>query len=196
MSRRPSPIATLVAGVVALVAAAGCSAPVDSGPKTLRAASIPAALRSPSSTTSTSVPSGESEEVTVYYIQGDRLAPVKRLVSPPVTVEKVLQKLFAGPTTAEAVGGMRSAISPDTDILGAPIEARIATVNVSKNFAFGLPTDQIMAVAQVVFTAVEIPGVTGVLFAENGRRQEVPEGDGSSTSAPLGRASYPQVTPR
>jgi spore germination protein GerM len=195
VNRRPR-IATLVAGVVALVAAAGCSAPVDSGPKTLRAASIPEALRSPSSTTSTSVPSGESEEVTVYYIQGDRLAPVKRLVSPPVTVEKVLQKLFAGPTTAEAVGGMRSAISPDTDILGAPIEARIATVNVSKNFAFGLPTDQIMAVAQVVFTAVEIPGVTGVLFAENGRRQEVPEGDGSSTSAPLGRASYPQVTPR
>jgi spore germination protein GerM len=196
VSRRPARIATVVAGVVALVAAAGCSAPVDSGPKTLRAASIPAALRSPSSTTSTSVPSGESEEVTVYYIQGDRLAAVKRRVSPPVTVEKVLQKLFAGPTTAEAVGGLRSAISPDTDILGAPIEARIATVNVSKNFAFGLPTDQIMAVAQVVFTAVEIPGVTGVLFAENGRRQEVPEGDGSSTSAPLGRASYPQVTPR
>lgn len=195
MSRRPR-IATLVAGVVALVGAAGCSVPVDSGPKTLRAASIPETLRSPSSTTSTSVPSGESEEVTVYYIQGDRLAPVKRRVSPPVTVEKVLQKLFAGPTTAEAVGGMRSAISPDTDILGAPIEARIATVNVSKNFAFGLPTDQIMAVAQVVFTAVEIPGVTGVLFAENGRRQEVPQGDGSSTSAPLGRASYPQVTPR
>jgi len=132
----------------------------------------------------------------VYYIQADRLAPVKRRVSPPVTVEKVLQKLFAGPTTAEDVGGLRSAISPDTDILGAPIEARITTVNVSKNFAFGLPTDQIMAVAQVVFTAVEIPGVTGVLFAENGRRQEVPQGDGSSTSAPLGRASYPQVTPR
>lgn len=195
MSRRPPRLAALVAGLMALVAA-GCSAPVDSGPKTLRAASIPEALRSPSSTTSTSVPSGESEEVTVYYIQGDRLAPVKRRVSPPVTVEKVLQKLFAGPTTAEAVGGLRSAISPDTDILGAPIEARIATVNVSKNFAFGLPTDQIMAVAQVVFTAVEIPGVTGVLFAENGRRQEVPEGDGSSTSAPLGRASYPQVTPR
>jgi spore germination protein GerM len=196
VSRRPPRLAVLVAGLVALVAAAGCSSPVDSGPKTLRAASIPEALRSPSSTTSTSVPSGESEEVTVYYIQGDRLAPVTRRVSPPVTVEKVLQKLFAGPTTAEAVGGLRSAISPDTDILGAPIEARIATVNVSKNFAFGLPTDQIMAVAQVVFTAVEIPGVTGVLFAENGRRQEVPQGDGSSTSAPLGRASYPQVTPR
>lgn len=197
MSRRPR-IAALVAAMVSLVAAAGCSAPVDSGPKTLRAASIPEALRSPTSTTSTSVPSGESEEVTVYYIQGEtgRLAPVKRRVSPPVTVEKVLQKLFAGPLPTEAVSGMRSAISPDTDILGAPIEARIVTVNVSKNFAFGLPTDQIMAVAQVVFTAVDIPGVTGVLFAENGRRQEVPQGDGSSTSAPLGRASYPQVTPR
>lgn len=186
----------LTAALVALVAAAGCSVPVDSGPKTLRAASIPEDLRSPSSTTSTSLPSGESEEVTVYYILGERLAPVKRRVSPPVTVEKVLRKLFAGPNPAEAVAGLRSQINPDTDILGAPIEARIATVNVSKNFAFGLPTDQIMAVAQVVFTAVDIEGVAGVLFALNGQRLEVPQGDGSSTSAPLSRAAYPLVTPR
>jgi spore germination protein GerM len=186
----------LLAGLVVLVAAAGCSAPLDSGPKTLRAASLPEELQSPSSTTTTTVPSGESEEVNVYYIQGERLAAVKRRVSSPVTVEKVLQKLFAGPNQAEAVSGLRSAINPDTVILGAPIEARITTVDVSKNFAFGTFPDQVMAYAQVVFTAVDVPGVTGVLFALNGERQEAPQGDGSSQSAPLGRASYGQFTPR
>ena len=42
----------------------------------------------------------------------------------------------------------------------------------------------------------DVGGVTGVVFSLNGHRLEVPQGDGSSTSAPLGRASYPQLTPR
>ena len=187
----------LLAIVLALVAA-GCSAPVDSGPRTLRAASLPADLRgaAPSTTTTTQAAPGESVEVTVYFISGDRLVPVKRRISPPVNVDKVLSALFAGPTDAERLNGLRTAISPDTTVLGAPVEAKIVTINVSKNFAFGQVPEQIIGFAQVVFTAVDVDGVTGVLFAQNGRRLEVPQGDGSSTSAPLGRASYPQVTPR
>jgi len=202
LRRRPGWRA-LLALVPVLALAAGCSAPVDSGPRTLRAASIPADLRQEASTTTTSVIStGESEEVTVYFIGSDkttgtdRLVPVKRRVSPPVTVEKVLQTLFAGPTSQERLQGLRTAISPDTTILGAPIEKNIATVNVSGNFALGTPQDQINAFAQVVFTTVDVGGVTGVVFSQHGHRLEVPQGDGSSTSAPLGRASYPQVTPR
>ena len=200
--RRRRPLG-LVALLAALALAGACSAPVDSGPKTLRAAGIPADLRQEtSSTTTTIVSTGESEEVTVYFIKADpstgtdRLVPVKRLVTLPVSVEKVIQKLFAGPTNQELLQGLRTAISPDTTVLGAPIEAHIATINVSKNFASGPPLDQINAFAQVVFTAVEVGGVTGVLFAQNGHRQEVPQGDGSLMSAPLGRAAYPQVTPR
>ena len=184
--------------VAVALAGAACSAPVDSRPHTLRAAGIPADLQgSTSTTTTTIITTGESEEVTVYFIGADnRLAPVKRRISPPVSLERVLQQLFAGPTTAEGVQGLRTAISRDTTVLKAPVEARIATVDVSKNFAFGIPQEQIFAFAQVVFTAVDVGGVTGVLFAYNGKPQEVLAGDGSSQSAPLGRASYPQVTPR
>lgn len=183
--------------LLAVLGVAACSAPVDSGPKTLRAASIPANLRAEtSSTTTTTVPTGDSEEVGVYFIGGDnRLVRVTKRVSSPVSLEKVLQSLFVGPNQAEAVT-LRTAINPDTAILGAPIEARIATVNVSKDFPFGPLTDQIAAFAQVVFTALDVEGVTGVLFARNGQRQEVPEGDGRFTSAPVGRASYTQFTPR
>jgi spore germination protein GerM len=196
---RPVRRVWLVMAMVAVVLlAAACSAPVDSGPKAIRAASIPEGLRAEtSSTTATTAPTGESEEATVYFIGADlRLVPVKRLVSAPVTVEKVIQKLFAGPTPAEGVTGLRTAISFDTTVLGAPIADRITTVNVSKIFAFGPVDDQIRAYAQVVFTAVDVGGVTGVLFAVNGRRVEVPAGDGSNQSAPLGRGSYPESTPR
>jgi spore germination protein GerM len=199
--RRPLGLVAVAVGL--LVATAACSAPIDSGPRTLRAAAIPADLRGETTTTSTTVLStGDSEEVTVYFIRPDastgqdRLVPVKRRVSPPASVEKAVQKLFAGPTTQERLNGLRTAISPDTTVISASIEAHIATVNVSKNFAFGPPTEQINAFAQVVFTAADVAGVTGVLFAVNRHPLEVPQGDGSSTSAPLGRASYPQVTPR
>jgi spore germination protein GerM len=198
VSRRRARPAGLLALVAVLLLGAACSAPVDPGPKTLRAASIPADLRADtSSTTTTTIAPGESEEVTVYFIGPDqRLAPVKRRVSPPVTLSKVLQRLFAGPTTQEQLNGLRTAISVDTTVVGAQVSDRIATVDTSKTFAFGPVPEQIFAFAQVVFTAVDVEGVTGVLFAQNGRRLEVPQGDGSSTSAPLGRASYPQLTPR
>lgn len=184
--------------VVAVIMAGACSAPVDSGPKSIRAASIPVGLRAgTSSTTTTTAPTNESEEVTVYFIGPDqRLVAAKRLVSPPVTVEKVLRKLFTGPTTAEGVSGLRTAISQDTTVLGATIENRIANVNVSKNFAFGPVDDRIRAYAQAVLTAVDVGGVIGVLFAVDGRRQEVPAGDGSNQTAPVGRGSYLDYTPR
>jgi spore germination protein GerM len=183
---------------LAVLLGGACSAPLDSGPKTLRASSIPADLRPEgSSTTTTTSPSGEAEDITVYLIGQDlRLVPVKRRVGTPVTVEKVLQKLFTPPSTAEGVAGYRTAITFDSTVLSARIENRIVTVDVSKDFAFGPVPEQIIAFAQVVFTATELEGVTGVLFTRNGKRLEVPQGDGSSSSAPVGRASYPQVTPR
>jgi spore germination protein GerM len=188
----------MMALVTTVLVAAACSSPVDSGPKAIRTASIPEGLRmETSSTTSTTGPTSESEEVTVYLIGQDaRLVPVKRRVSPPVTVEKVLQKLFTPPTIAEGVAGFRTAITFDATVLSARIESKIVTVDVSKAFAFGSVDDQIRAYAQVVFTAVETGFVTGVLFAVNGRRLEVPAGDGSNQSAPVGRGSYQEYSPR
>jgi spore germination protein GerM len=195
--RRLLSVMTLI-GMVLLASA--CSSPVDSGPKAIRTASIPEGLRvEASSTTTTTVPTGESEEVTVYLIgppPDQRLVPVRRRVRSPVTVEKILQKLFTPPTTAEGVAGLRTAISPDTTVLSALIENKIVTVDVSKVFAFGDVPDQIRAYAQVVFTAVETGSVTGVQFTVNGRRLEVPAGDGSNQSAPVGRGSYQDYAPR
>jgi spore germination protein GerM len=184
--------------VAVLFLAGACSAPLDSGPKSIRAASIPAGLRSEApSTTTTTVLSGASEEVTVYFLAASegRLQAVKRRVSSPVNVEKVLQKLFAGPSDAEVAAGLRTAISGDTTILSADVEKNILTVDTSKNFAFGRIDDQIPAYAQVVFTALDLAGVTGVQFAQNGKRTSVQAGDGSATPVPLGKAAYSQFTP-
>lgn len=182
-----------------LVVAGACSAPVDSGPKAIREASIPVGLRSAtSSTTTTTAPAGATEDVTVYFINREqRLEPVTRQVTAPVTVEKVLQKLFEGPKPAEAESlSLRTAISGDTEIRRAEVKNQIVTIDTSKRFPFGALPDQILGFAQAVFTALDVNGVTGVLFAEDGRRLAVPDGSGIPQTAPLGRAAYPEATPR
>lgn len=191
-------VLTVLLAFVVLVAGA-CSAPVDSGPKAIREANIPVGLRSETSlTTVTTVPTGATAEVTVYFInREERLQAVTRQVSAPVTVEKVLQKLFAGPNRSEAESaGLRTAISADTAIRSAEVKNQIVTVDTSKYFAFGDLPDQITAFAQVVFTALDVEGVTGVVFAQDGRRLNAFEGTGIATHLPLGRAAYPQATPR
>ena len=49
---------------------------------------------------------------------------------------------------------------------------------------------QILALAQVVYTATELPSVDRVLFQIDGENVEVPNGNGKLTSSPLGRLSY------
>jgi spore germination protein GerM len=197
-ARLSGAVLTALLAVVVLLAGA-CSAPVDSGPKAIREASIPLGLRSEtSSTTVTTAPTGATVEVTVYFInREERLQAVTRQVSAPATVEKVLQKLFAGPNRSEAENaGLRTAISDETAILSAEVKNQIVTVDTSKYFPFGDLPDQITAFAQVVFTALDVEGVTGVVFAQNGRRLNAFEGTGLPTHLPLGRAAYPQATPR
>lgn len=196
MSRRMRLVPALVVG---LVLAGACSAPVDSGPKAIRETSLPVGLRSAtSSTTTTTTPTGATEDVTVYFINREqRLQPVTRQVTSPVTVEKVLQKLFEGPDPQEAETlSLRTAISGDTEIRSAEVKNQIVTIDTSKRFPFGALPDQILGFAQAVFTVLDVNGVTGVLFAENGRRLTVPDGSGLPQTAPMGRAAYPEATPR
>lgn len=182
--------------VVAFLGAA-CGVPLDTEPQALRGGDVPAELRQELPTqTTTTLAAGPASPVTIYLAGPERLVAVVRQVSAPASVEKVLQQLFTGPTKAESAQGLRTAISPGTTVLGAAVEAKLVSIDLSGDFAVGSPPDQIIAFAQVVFTATKLEGVGGVVFTRNGRRLEVPTGDGSITSTPLGPASYPQLTPR
>ena len=51
-------------------------------------------------------------------------------------------------------------------------------------------TDQTLAIAQVVYTVTQQPGVTGVAFAIGGKAIEVPTAAGAQVPGPVGRADY------
>jgi spore germination protein GerM len=189
----------LSAVVAAALALTACGVPTDDTPQALSQRDVPFnLLASDVVTTSTTFSSSPTALATIYLVvkegDRDRLQAVDRLVPTPTTVEKVVRKLLGGPSDTEARRGLRTAISSGTTILSAPVASAIATIDLS-GVARGSNEEQIIAVAQMVFSATSLPGVVGVRFTLEGRPIEVPAGDGSLTQAPLGRANFASYGP-
>jgi spore germination protein GerM len=181
---------------VTLLMATGCGVPTDDRPRALSAEDVPAGLlaAAPLSTTTT-LPPTSSSEVLIYLVGRDRLVPVTRTVESPATVERLVRVLVNGPTDDELAAGLRSALSPAVLVVSAPVEAGIATIDLSAPFAVAPQPEQILALAQIVYTATGLSGVGGVRFTLAGIKATVPQGDGTSTAAPVGRATYASVAP-
>jgi len=173
---------TLAAAAAALGLAA-CGVPVDTQPAALARNRIPFGLLDPSAptTTATTEPSPIEVPVQIFLIgPTGHVEPVARDV--PVSapdLATVLGALVIGPTDAEAAAGLQSALSPQTTVLGATIAGGIATVNLGGTFGQLVGPPQIQAVAQIVFTASSLPGVTGVAFELSGAAVAVPVASGA-----------------
>jgi hypothetical protein len=171
-----------VAAVVAL-SLAGCGVPVDNQPTALSRHDIPFGLLEPSSptTTPTTAPSVIEVPAEIFMVgPSGHLVPVRRDVSVTAPdLASVLDALAAGPTDAEVAAGLQSALPPQIKVLGAFIASGVATVNLGNAFGELVGQLQIQAVAQVVFTAASLPGVTGVTFELAGLPVEVPVASGA-----------------
>lgn len=181
----------------AVLVSAACGVPTDVRPRTLPPDEVPFGLlvADPTSTTTT-VPPGSSSRVVIFLVAGDNLVKAERVVAAPASVEKVLKALVSGPLDSERARGLATAINPATMVLGASVESDIATIDLSRDFAVGSTTQQaIVALAQIVYTATELANVTGVRFTLDGNPAQVPQGDGTITSAPVGRATYASYAP-
>lgn len=191
-------MSTIIRAVlVTLLAGAACGAPIDDQPRALPPGDVPYGLLAadPVSTTTT-LPSATSSRVTIFLVGGSgRLVAVERPVLAPASVERVVRALLNGPTDEEVRRGLRSAVNPATTMLSAPVEAGIAIIDLSGDFAVGTGPEVIVALAQIVYTATALGGVGGVRFTLEGRPAEIPTGDGSGTTAPVGRAAYASFAP-
>jgi spore germination protein GerM len=178
-----TPVNTALLGIAIVVGVAGCGVPVDTQPSALSRNGIPFDLLqpTPSSTTATTTPSPIEVPVKIFLIAANgHLVPVARdvAVSAP-DLATVLGALVAGPTDAESAAGLQSALTTQTTVLGATIAGHVATVNLGGTFGQLVGPPEIQAVAQVVFTASALPGVTGVTFELSGLPVEVPVASGA-----------------
>lgn len=190
---------TTILALAALVAAgSGCGVRSEDAPRALPADSVPfALLEEPAPTTTTAPPKSSVEKATVlvYFVRGGSMYPVARQVNAPPTVAKALTALLFGTLEDEASQGIRSAINPAAAIQARSLDPATFLVDLSAEFIQGPTSEQVLGLAQIVYTATGVPGVTGVRFTLNGAPIEVPTPSGSLTSGPIGREAFAEFAP-
>lgn len=181
--------ARLALAVVAMLAA--CGIPQDKQPTT-----TPGGVLMPAVAPTTGAPldgaggpSAAEANLAVFLVQAEHLEKVVRS-APRHDLTTALRVLLAGPTEAELGAGIRTAISPQTDLRSARLDGDSAVVDLSAAFVEVGGQEQIVAVAQVVLTATAVPGVSRVRFLLEGQAVEIPRADGTLTSESLGPADY------
>lgn len=190
---RPSRRASAL--VVVLVVAAACGVPTAFTPRPIAKNQVPFHLLAPEAptTTTTTTPSPSFVPVTIYLVNSTQqyLVPSQRLVAPPAPLAAVLDALLVGPTTSETALGVQTALSSTVRVLGASVTNGVATVNF--NSAFGQITgpQQVLAVAQVVFTVTgQLTAETGVQFEISGSPTNVPIATGAQVPGPVHLLQY------
>lgn len=186
----------VVVALAALGVIAACGVPIDSGPKALARDNVPFGLLRPSSPTTTAPSAAPvTVSVVIYLVAANgELSAASREVPVPAPLTAILGALVDGPTNAEAAAGLQSAVPSQTVVTSASVSGGIATVDLGGTFAQLVGPAEIEAVAQIVFTATAIAGVTGVAFELNGQQVAVPTATGAEVPV-ANRAQFAPFAP-
>jgi germination protein M len=159
----------LVAVVLCLAALGACGVPIDKEPQTIG--------RSTTTTTVTPTTNASpgAREVAVYFLQDAHLV----VQSYPVTGRPTLAAaiMFALlPPAQGAPAGLRTAVPPDTRLLGAELSSNgeVATIDLGEGISSINGESQKQAFAQLVFTALAFGDVKQVQFSIDGKAVDAP----------------------
>ena len=178
-------------GATALLCVLLCSCGVraQDGPEPLPPEVLPSDLAP--SATSSPVPTATATTVPVYLVEGGRLVRLER-PAPRRTVDQALAALLSA---GDADDVRRSAVPPGTVVERLHRRGDLLSVELSAQFGQVRGRDQLLAVAQVVWTATEFPPVRSVDVLVDGRRIELPVEQGEVSAGPADRDDYRSVGP-
>jgi len=110
--------------------------------------------------------SAASAHVSVYFVQGEQLAPVTR---PGTTALDAVRRLVAGPTRAELRRGFRTYVPASTRVHSVTVARGTATVDLSEPFATGSNAESMLArLSELVRTLTGVQGTKQVQLLVNG----------------------------
>ncbi|MCI2240307.1 GerMN domain-containing protein [Paenibacillus sp. TRM 82003] len=174
--------AVLVAALVAATAGCGVGAQDEATTVALPVVTTPARAGS----------SSGAFVLQVYFVRGDELAAVERRTA-TATPQTALDQLLEGPRRTEVADDVRTAVAPQ-ELVASVGPGGEVVVAAGRDFASVGGANQLLAVAQLVWTLTGLRGVEHVRFTVEGRQVEVPT-DAGLTSAPVQRDDYESVTP-
>lgn len=174
---------------------AACGLPSTGQAKTIDPSGVPFGLLSPSPADLAS-PQAQGRPTAVYFVRDDRLVTALRRVDGENAPAEIVRMLLEGPTREESAANITSDIPEGTRLVSLDVVGSMATVDLSNQFGTAGGSDQVLAVAQMVYTLTTTGQIRTVQFAIDGKVIEVPDGSGSLASTPRSRADYAQVAPR
>ncbi len=150
-----------------------------------------------SSSTPVGSPSTDTTTFNLYFLRQDKLGVAHRTVPKTQQVgAAALQDLLKGPNADEQSAGLSSDIPAATQYLGLTIANKVATVNLSSEFASGGDNvSQTARLAQVVFTLTQFSTVDQVSFQVDGKAVTSFGSAGIALDHPVARSDYENVTP-
>lgn len=107
------------------------------------------------------------------------------------TALEVLQALFAGPNAGESAQQFSTALPDGLALLSADRRGTRLVVDLSEDIQQLSGQALVLAVAQIVLTAAELPGIRSVEILVEGDAQQWPAGNGEAQSDPLTVYDYP-----
>jgi hypothetical protein len=168
--------------VLALLLVAGCGVSSQDAPVSVPTERLPAAAGTPSAgrpgVTSTGV---------LYLCREDQLEPVEFLFDGQGVAGRI-SALLIMPAPPE---GLRTAIPAGTRLEGAQQDGAVVTLELSEQVFSVRGPDRQLALAQLVYTATEVPGVQGVRMSVNGSVVPLPDQSGRLVERPLQRKDLP-----
>ena len=184
-----------VAVLVMALSYSACGIPSNGDATTVAPSDVPFGLAVAGPATTSPVASRAGEVVAIYLIRGDRLVAAPRRVSGQPDLDRMLRLLAEGPTDEEAAGGVRSVLVAPHLLVSSEVVRGTALVEIAPAFTALAATEQLLAIAQMVFTATERPGVGQLRLTAGGVPIEIPRGDGSLTIEPVTREDYGALRP-
>lgn len=195
MTNRRLPLA--IVGAIALALLVACGVPTASPSRPIDPDNIPEkfiatttttttsttsttiVVLPPPSTTTTSLP---VELVELFFVSGNRLVPIPRLLLNPASPPQVLAALVEGVPEIDEAAGLRSSL-PVALPLDVSVERGVATVDLDPSFLLVVSgSEQRLAIAQIVLTLTRRAGIGQVAFVSDFRPISVPRGGGDLTA--------------
>lgn len=169
--------------VLILLLAGGCGVPLDSEPIILDPLpELPGDIGI--------IDDRALEAVTLYLVRNDRITAITRdLVAPP-TAESVVESLLAGTTGPEERANLRTSIPPGSEVSEIEVRGGVATIDLTRQFTQVGGDEEVLAVAQIVFSLAGLPEIDSVQFLISGIPTAVPIASGVLTDRPVDSEDY------
>ena len=191
MRRRRRALGVLGAVLVGGLALSACGIPTQPSASPISGSQSQARLP-PRTPVSPCTKSG-CVSVDVFFVtRTAHLAPVGRVVPRDAELDTVIRSLLGGPTAPEQADGITTVLGPAIQLLSATVtnKTKTATLDFNADFEALSGTQEVLGVAQVVYTVTAFMPDAAVTFEIAGFPIEVPVGTGALATTAVHESQY------